>query len=112
VAVKTELTYTLAVTNHGPAAAADVVLTDLLPAGAVFVSATSSAGSCARGGKGRRDGVVTCELGTLASGGVASVTVVVEPVKAGTLINTATVVSGSPDPNRADNSATEETSVF
>lgn len=112
VAVKAALTYTLTVTNSGPSPATDVTLTDRLPEDSVFVSATPSGGSCVHDGKGRRDGLLTCDLGTLASGATASVTIVVEPVRAGTLVNTATVASGSPDPNRADNVATEETSVF
>ena len=45
------LLYTLTVRNLGPAAAADVVVTDTLPAGVSFVAAASSPG-CAETGAG------------------------------------------------------------
>ena len=43
------LTYTLAVHNAGPSSATGVQLTDNLPAGVTFDSATASQGSCSRG---------------------------------------------------------------
>jgi uncharacterized repeat protein (TIGR01451 family) len=79
VAKGTALTYTVTVANNGPGATTEVVLTDALPAEAVFVSASTSQGSCTHNGKSRRDGNLTCDLGTLAAGAAASVTIVVEP---------------------------------
>jgi hypothetical protein len=84
---------------------------DHLPADALFVSASASQGSCAREGKGKRDGLVTCDLGALASGASATVTIVVEPARAGELSNTVSVTAREPDPNRADNRATATTIV-
>ena len=46
----TRLTYTLVVTNDGPATATDVVVTDTLPGGVVPVSAVPTVGSCSRDG--------------------------------------------------------------
>jgi len=112
VAARTGLTYTLTVSNNGPGAATEVVLTDSLPAEALFVSASATQGSCTRSGKGRRGGVLTCDLGPLAAGASASVSIVVEPAKAGTLTNTATVTAAETDPTPADNNATETTVVF
>jgi uncharacterized repeat protein (TIGR01451 family) len=112
VALKTALTYTLTVVNNGPSNATQVVLTDMLPGDARFVSATSSQGSCVRTGGGQLNGLLTCNLGDLASGAGASVTIVVKPVRAGTLINAATVTASQPDPNRANNRAEETTIVF
>jgi hypothetical protein len=54
---------------------------------------------------------VSCSLGTLASGGSATVTVVVKAVTAGTATNTATVSSPIPDSNMANNSATATTTI-
>ena len=105
-----QVTYTVTVQNNGPAAATATTLTDVLP-DATFVSATPSQGSCARAGKGRRDGTLTCDLGTLAPGGSATVSIVVSPSKAGTITNVASVRSGQPDGNAANNSSTESTTV-
>ncbi|MBA2592590.1 MAG: DUF11 domain-containing protein, partial [Gammaproteobacteria bacterium] len=40
------MTYTVPVTNNGPSNATGVTMTDTLPAGVSFVSATPSQGSC------------------------------------------------------------------
>jgi uncharacterized repeat protein (TIGR01451 family) len=100
------LTYSIVVTNNGPGSAADVQLTDSLPATVQFVSATSTAGSCAQTG-----GTVSCNLGDLNNEASVTVTIVVTPKKAGTITNTAQVSSISPDPNQANNTDTEETTV-
>ena len=52
------LSKTVTVTNSGPATATGVTFVDRLP-DAVFVSASATQGTCARDGKGRRDGVLT-----------------------------------------------------
>jgi len=101
------LTYTITVTNHGPLAATNVVVTDNLPAKSDvdFVSATSAAGSC-----GLKGSTVTCNLDTLANAGTATVTIVVKTKHSGTLSNRATVAS--PDDNTpANNTATATTTV-
>jgi uncharacterized repeat protein (TIGR01451 family) len=101
------LTYTITVTNNGPLAATNVVVTDNLPAPSDidYVSATTTAGSCQKSGN-----TVTCNLGTLANTATATVTIVVNARKSGTLSNTATV--GSPEDNTpANNSATAVTTV-
>ena len=105
-----QVTYSVTVGNGGPAAASSVTLTDVLP-DATFVSATPSQGTCSRAGKGRRDGTLTCELGALASGGSATVAIVVSPSKAGTITNVASVRSSQPDGNGANNTSAESTTV-
>jgi uncharacterized repeat protein (TIGR01451 family) len=102
------LTYTVTVANDGSFAATRVRLTDTLPAAAQFVSAASTAGTCAEA-----DGVVVrCDLGTLASGAGATVTIVVRPIGLGTITNTATVTAPQPDPNPGNNTATTATNVI
>jgi type VI secretion system secreted protein VgrG len=92
------ITYQLAVSNAGPGSAAGVTVTDILPAGTTFVSATSTLGSCTF------TSAVTCSLGTMANGGSATIAlVVVGPSSSGPVANTATVVSTTPDPNTVNN---------
>jgi len=111
VVLRANLTYTVTVQNGGPAAAQAVTLTDQLAADAAFVSATPSQGTCARAGKGGREGDLVCALGTIDPFHSATVAIVVKPSRAGTLTNTASVRSGSPDPNAANNAATATTTV-
>jgi uncharacterized repeat protein (TIGR01451 family) len=95
------ITYNLAVSNAGPGSAASVTVTDILPAGTTFVSATSTQGSCSF------TSAVTCSLGTMANGGAATITLIVGgPSSSGAVANTAAVVSTTPDPNTANNHST------
>ncbi len=100
------LTYTLTVLNHGPNQASGVVLTDTLPAGVTFGSASSSQGSCATLG-----GVVSCSLGALPSSAVATATVVVTPNALGTIVNSATVTSAAVDTDPANNATASSLTV-
>jgi uncharacterized repeat protein (TIGR01451 family) len=99
------LTYTLTVTNRGPAAAAAVIARDPLPPGLTLVSASASQGSCTA----KRP--VRCELGSLASGASATVTLVTRPKTAGRISNTASVSAATPDPDTSNNSATAAIAV-
>jgi hypothetical protein len=57
--------------------------------------------------------MVTCNLGTVASGATVTRTIVVKPSSKGTITNTATVRATSPpDPNTANNTATAQTTVL
>jgi uncharacterized repeat protein (TIGR01451 family) len=94
------LTYTITVANGGPAVAVGSQLTDQLPDGAEFVSATPSQGSCSPSS---RD--VVCGLGDLASGATATVTVVARVTRPGTAVNVAYVTSQMLDENSANNQA-------
>ena len=99
------LTYSINVKNSGPASASGVVVTDTLPSSMTFVSASSSQGSC--GGT----ATLTCNLGSMASGANAKVTIVVQPRTKGTYTNTVSVRSSAPDSNAANDSASVATRV-
>ena len=66
-----QISYTITATNNGPATASAVTVSDTLPAGTTFVSAMPSQASCSG------TATVVCSLGTLASGGAATVAPVV-----------------------------------
>ncbi|MFN7944378.1 MAG: FG-GAP-like repeat-containing protein [Blastocatellia bacterium] len=68
------LTYTVNVTNNGPVAATGVTVTDTLPTGAAFISATPVTGSCSQSG-----GVVTCNVGNLAVNASTTISIVITP---------------------------------
>jgi len=100
------LTYSAEVLNEGPKAATTVTFTDTLPSGVTFVSATSTTGSCTQS-----DPVVTCNVGSLASGAYAQINIIVTPTAVGTITNTMDVVSTETDLALANNSATQTETV-
>jgi uncharacterized repeat protein (TIGR01451 family) len=104
VAVQTNLTYIIRVTNLGPSGATGVQVTDTLP-NVTFVSATATQGTCAG------TSTVTCGIGSLDVGARATITIVVTPPAIGSISNTATVTGDQPDPNPNNNSATAVTPV-
>jgi uncharacterized repeat protein (TIGR01451 family) len=97
------LTYTIKVENPGTLPATETKVTDKLPAGVDFVSATG--GVCQRAGD-----TVTCDLGQVNAATTATVTIVVKTDKAGKLTNTASVTSPE-DIVLANNSAKATTTV-
>ncbi len=100
------LTYTLSVSNLGPAAASVVSLVDSLPDGVTFVSAVSSQGSCTNTAT-----AIVCSLGALAVDANATVTLTVVPTLSGLITNTAIVTGTEPDAVPANNVATATTTV-
>jgi uncharacterized repeat protein (TIGR01451 family) len=94
-----DLTYHLAATNNGPAAATGVVVSDTLPTNSTFVSASAGCTEAA--------GVVTCTVGNLASGASAGFDITVTAGSAGTsLTDTASIDGDQFDPNLANNTST------
>ena len=86
--------YSVQVTNNGPSAATGVVATIPLPAGVQFASASSGQGSTPT----QQGGVLTADLGDIASGGSATITIVIDPTPAssGTSISLSAEVAGQP----------------
>ena len=91
-----QLTYTLTVTNDGPSDATNVSVTDPLPAGMQFVSASAGCTGTS---------TVLCDLGTIVDGASTSVTITVKAIAAGDQVNTATVASDMIDPDPSDDAA-------
>ena len=103
VFISSTFTYTIQVKNLGLVNALNVGVSDTIPAGTTFVSATPNA-SCTQTAS------VVCTLGTLNSGASTTVTIVVtSPISASTLSNTATVSTTSTDPVAGNNSSTVTT---
>ncbi len=101
------LTYTLTIANAGPSQASSLSVTDTLPAGASFVSASGSGWSCSG------TGPVTCTLPSLGIASAAPISIVVDaPAAAGTIGNNASVTSSTSDPSAANNSAATTSTVF
>ena len=99
------LTYRAVVTNNGPAAATNVSLSDNLPIGVSFGSATATQGSCIG------STTINCSLGTISAGGNAVITIVVTPTAQGVLANTASASASETDFDTSNNSATITTII-
>jgi uncharacterized repeat protein (TIGR01451 family) len=100
------LTYTIEVGNNGSSLGTGLVVTDTMPSGVSFVSASTTLGACTRSVS-----TVTCRIPSLAAAGVATITLVVKPQSAGTISNAANVVANEPDPDSTNNSSTETTTI-
>jgi uncharacterized repeat protein (TIGR01451 family) len=101
------LTYTLTITNNGPDPAANIQVTDNLPASVTFLNATTSPG----GSVSQAGADVVATFPTLAAGATATVTIVVRPNQTGLITNRARVTSTDIDPDQTNNAVTETTTV-
>jgi uncharacterized repeat protein (TIGR01451 family) len=99
------VTWTLTITNNGPSGATGVTVADPIPAGMVYVSSTTTQGTCTGGV------LLRCQLGSMASGASVTITLVTTSSATGTITNTATVVGNEPETNTANNTATAQTQV-
>ncbi len=106
VAVGSNLTYAIAVSNAGPATAEGVVLTNRWPAGALLVSAEASRGNWITNGE-----TIVADLGSLAVGEMATATLVVQPQSEGTITNWAEVSTSSFDLQSGNNRQSAATLV-
>jgi len=105
------LTYDFQVVNNGPSDVLDSIIHDSLPPQVSYVSCTVhpsfGSGTCSGGA-----GQVTANLGAMASGATASLTVVVQVTgTTGSITNTATVSHSGPDPDGSNNSSAAVTTI-
>ena len=112
VSAGNQLVYTITVTNQGPDAAVDVTAIDTLPNDVTFVSFnfTTGTGTVTQ----NPTGVLTIDMGDLASGtsSVVDITVDVAPTATSPLNNVATVQANPDnDPNQSNNDTNEQTDV-
>ncbi len=98
VSVGELLTIQLTITNGGTALASGVTLVDTLSSNAVFFSVVSSQGSFAQ-----TNGTVTCNIGSLNVGAVATVKLVLTSGPYGTLTNSPSVTENETDSDPSDN---------
>ena len=108
----TNLKYTLDVTDSGPDIATNTVVSDATPVGTTFVGYTTSAGTCTTPAVGAT-GILSCKVGSLASGAKLTVTMTVKDMAAAgsSLNDTGRAFSATPDPNTKNNSMAVKTSV-
>lgn len=106
VIVQSNVTYALTLRNYGPASASNIVVSDVIPPGASYVSGSVSGGTL-----GQQAGVVTWNLPSLARDGSATMTLVLRSTAIGSLTNLATVAAASNDPNSSNNNAAQVVEV-
>jgi uncharacterized repeat protein (TIGR01451 family) len=97
-AVGNNVTFTVTAHNNGPNPTTALVVTDLLPAGLTFVSATPSTGTYT-------SGTGVWNIGVLANGATATLLITAKVMGTTRVVNTASRTSSSPvDPVAGNNS--------
>jgi uncharacterized repeat protein (TIGR01451 family) len=107
----TNLTYTLQITNNGPAVAQGVTVSDTLPGQVTYASVSTTQGSCTYTASST---LVSCTVGSMSVGALAVVTINVSAntFSSSTLsTNTATVSSTTTDPDSANNSSSATSTI-
>ncbi|MFV8338095.1 gliding motility-associated C-terminal domain-containing protein [Flavobacterium sp. LB3P21] len=95
--VGSNVTFTITASNNGPSDATGVSVSEVLPSGYTFVSASPSTGTWT---------APTWTIGTLANGGTATLNIVATVNATGEYANTATISGGQTDPTPRNNSST------
>jgi uncharacterized repeat protein (TIGR01451 family) len=107
VSTGANFTYTITATNHGPDDATTVTISDTLPPGVTFQSATTSNGSTSES-----SGTVMWYLGALAVNQTVSLDILVTaPVVPGEITNSATAYAHEFDINNNNDTGSETTTV-
>jgi uncharacterized repeat protein (TIGR01451 family) len=107
VPLGSNLTYTIAVSNRGPASASAVAVSNLLPAGVTFLAATTSQGTWTNDAA-----WLIANLGALPSGAAAVFTVTVRVDTTGTHTHSAMVTTTQSDPNSNNNATAITVTVY
>jgi uncharacterized repeat protein (TIGR01451 family) len=111
-----DITYTITVLSDGPDAAANVKLSDAIPANTTLVSFTAPAGFTVAAPPAGGTGTITATAASLADGARAVFTLVVrvapDTPDESTIRDTATVTATTADPSSADQSDTVTTTVI
>jgi uncharacterized repeat protein (TIGR01451 family) len=100
------ITWTIVVTNNGPDADTGVVVSDPIPAGNTFVSATPTKGTCTGTAV-----ILTCSIGPMAAKESVTISLITTPTAAGPQTNTVTVGGDRPETNTGNNKATATVQV-
>jgi LPXTG-site transpeptidase (sortase) family protein len=95
--LNSNVTFTIKATNNGPSTATGVVVSDPLPAGLMFVSASSGAYDSSTG---------AWTIGTLANGANQTLMIVAKVTGTSPVTNTATATAVQPDPVPGNNAGT------
>jgi uncharacterized repeat protein (TIGR01451 family) len=107
VAIGSNITYVVTVTNLGPSQASGIKLTNTLPALVNFVSASASQGSVTQIG-----GTVICDFGGLFPGKKATLTITAVPTNEGLASFSSVISRNESDPVAGNNSASASTTVL
>jgi uncharacterized repeat protein (TIGR01451 family) len=100
------LTYTMSVSSTGPDNATGIVVTNDLPDDVTLASVTATQGGCFG------TDTIVCNLGTIANGASATVTISVIAIQAGSITNVFKVEANEADSNLANNTATVTTTII
>jgi hypothetical protein len=107
VFVTSNLVYSITIVNQGPFAAANVMLTNVLPASVTLLNTTVSQGTWQANGN-----TVVASLGTIVNSASALVTFTVRPQATGAITNISIAVSESQDPNLVNSTLSTITTVL
>ena len=107
VFIRSNLVYTITITNPGPVTALNVHLTNMLPNSVGLLAASTSVGTLAT-----NSNPIIGTLGDMANQSSATIVLTVVPGAIGTINNTASVGSDTVDPNLANNFVTSSTVVW
>ena len=111
VGVGSNLVYVIEVINSGSAPATGIILSNQIPAAAVFVSAEGGGATPLGGGPKPTNGVLLINAGPLPTNTATFVSVTVQPTVAGKLTNVFTVFADQTDPGTSNNVATVVSTV-